>query len=74
MEYRVNKINKILKMYNYKEVMGLMVDAFNAGFNKHDTVEAGLESRETEEEVRWILAKFNRDDGESIKILENDNR
>lgn len=61
-------------MYNYKEVMGLMVDAFNAGFNKHDTVEAGLESKETEEEVRWILAKFDHDDGEFIKTLENNNK
>ena len=61
-------------MYKYKEVVELMIDAFNAGFNKHDTVEAGLESKETEEEVRWILAKFNHDDGESIKILENDNK
>ncbi len=46
------------KGYSEEEVIKLMTLAWNAGFNKYDVVEAGLESRETDIEVRWILSKF----------------
>jgi hypothetical protein len=35
-----------------------MTLSWNAGFKKHDVVEAGLEGKETDTEVRWILSKF----------------
>ena len=38
-----------------KQVFELMKQAFEAGFKKADTVEAGLEPKETEQEVTWIL-------------------
>ena len=46
------------KGYSEEEVIKLMTLAWNAGFNKYDVVEAGLESKETDIEVRWILSKF----------------
>ena len=52
-------------MYTEEEVIKLMTAAWNAGFNKYETVEAGHESRETDIEVFWILQKFkkfNRDE------------
>ena len=45
-------------MYNYEEVLNLMKLAFEQGFKKADVVEAGLEGKETEEECKWILAKY----------------
>lgn len=60
--------------YNHKEVIVLMTYAFNAGFNKYETVEAGLEGRETDSEVRWILLKFDSEEEDKfIKKLEDDN-
>ena len=44
--------------YSKKQVFELMKQAFEAGFKKADTVEAGLEPKETEQEVTWILTKF----------------
>ena len=43
--------------YSKQQVLELMKQAFEAGFKKADTVEAGLEPKETEQEVNWILLK-----------------
>ena len=45
--------------YYKQQVLELMKQAFEAGFKKADTVEAGLEPKETEQEVNWILLKYN---------------
>ena len=47
------------QMYSKQQVFELMKQAFEAGFKKADTVEAGLEPKETEQEVNWILLKQN---------------
>ena len=44
--------------YSKQQVLELMKQAFEAGFKKADTVEAGLEPKETEQEINWILTKF----------------
>ena len=44
--------------YSKQQVLELMKQAFEAGFKKADTVEAGLEPKETEQEINWILLKF----------------
>ncbi len=46
------------QMYSTQQVLELMKQAFEAGFKKADIVEAGLEPKETEQEVTWILTKF----------------
>ena len=46
------------QMYSTQQVLELMKQAFEAGFKKADTVEAGLEPKETEQEINWILTKF----------------
>ena len=46
------------QMYSKQQTFELMKQAFEAGFKKADTVEAGLEPKETEQEVTWILTKF----------------
>ena len=45
--------------YSKQQVLELMKQAFEAGFKKADTVEAGLEPKETEQEINWILLKQN---------------
>ena len=45
--------------YSKKQVFELMKQAFEAGFKKADIVEAGLEPKETEQEINWILLKQN---------------
>ena len=45
--------------YSKQQTFELMKQAFEAGFKKADTVEAGLEPKETEQEVNWILLKQN---------------
>ena len=47
------------QMYYKQQVLELMKQAFEAGFKKADIVEAGLEPKETEQEVNWILLKQN---------------
>ena len=42
-----------------QQVLELMKQAFEAGFKKADIVEAGLEPKETEQEINWILLKQN---------------
>jgi len=44
--------------YTEKEVFELMCLAFEQGFKKHNVVEAGLESKQTEVECEWILRKY----------------
>ena len=46
------------QMYSKQQVIELMKQAFEAGFKKADIVEAGLESKETEQEINWILLKY----------------
>ena len=46
------------QMYSKQQVLELMKQAFEAGFKKADIVEAGLEPKETEQEVNWILLKY----------------
>ena len=54
-----NMKNKEQKqMYSKQQVLELMKQAFEAGFKKADIVEAGLEPKETEQEVNWILLKY----------------
>ena len=45
--------------YSKQQVLELMKQSFEAGFKKADIVEAGLEPKETEQEVNWILLKHN---------------
>ena len=45
-------------MYSEEEVYELMIKAFNAGFNKYESVEAGLEGKETDLECANILKKY----------------
>ena len=45
------------QMYSKQQVLELMKQAFEVGFKKADTVQAGLEPKETEQEVNWILMK-----------------
>lgn len=45
-------------LYTKQEVRDLMKKAFDAGFKKADIVEAGLEAKEEDIEVNWILEKF----------------
>ena len=45
--------------YSKQQVFELMKQAFEAGFKKADIVEAGLEPKETEQEINWILLKQN---------------
>lgn len=46
------------QMYSKQQTFELMKQAFEAGFKKADTVQAGLEPKETEQEINWILTKF----------------
>lgn len=48
-------------MFTEEEVYKLMIQSFNAGFNKHDVVEAGLESKLEDVECSWILQKYIRE-------------
>ena len=45
------------EMYSKQQTFELMKQAFEAGFKKADIVQAGLEPKETEQEVNWILMK-----------------
>ena len=45
-------------MYSKEEVYELMIKAFNAGFNKYESVDAGLEGKEADLECANILAKY----------------
>jgi hypothetical protein len=43
------------RLFNNDEVVKLMTLAFEQGFRKYEVVEAGLEAKETDVEVRWIF-------------------
>ena len=45
--------------YSKQQVLELMKQSFEAGFKKADIVQAGLEPKETEQEINWILLKQN---------------
>ena len=47
-------------IYTEQEVVLLMTKAYEQGFKKADIVEAGLEGKETDEEVRWLLLGFKK--------------
>ena len=47
--------------YSEERVLELMKQAFEAGFKKADIVTAGLEPKETEQEVNWILLKYKKE-------------
>lgn len=46
------------RMFSEEEVYELMIKAFNAGFNKYESVEAGLEGKEADLECANILTKY----------------
>ena len=46
------------QMYSKQQTFELMKKAFEAGFKKADTVQAGLEPKETDQEINWILTKY----------------
>jgi hypothetical protein len=48
------------KPYTEKEVRELMKLAFDAGYKKFELVEAGLEAKETDTEINWILTKHKK--------------
>jgi hypothetical protein len=48
------------RMYSNDDVKHLMTIAFEQGFKKADIVEAGLEGKETDTEINWILLKYNK--------------
>jgi len=47
-------------IYTEEEVVLLMNKAFDVGFKQYDVVEAGLECKERDEFVRWILLGFKK--------------
>jgi len=46
--------------YTKEDVLYLMTEAYNTGFKQADFVEAGLESKDVEGDIRWILNKFEK--------------
>lgn len=57
------------KKFNEYDVIILMTRAFNAGFNKYESVDAGLEGRETDLEVSCILEKYKREYNDIVADL-----
>lgn len=70
--HEVNTINKLLEVnkeyYQYSkenlfteaQVLEYGAECFESGFAKCDIVEAGLEAKETDIEINWILIKLMR--------------
>lgn len=52
--------SKNKKTYTEKEVFQLMCIAFEVGYNKYDMVDSGLEKKETDVEVNWIIKKYSK--------------
>ena len=48
------------KLYTESEVYDLMSKAFDCAWRKYDVVEAGLESKDMETELRWLLGKYSK--------------
>lgn len=46
------------KTFTRKQVIELMTKAFETGYKQYEYVEAGLEGKETEQYVYWILLKY----------------
>lgn len=42
------------------EILELMTQSFNAGFNQYETVEAGYECKDTDIIVPWIFQLFKK--------------
>jgi tRNA/tmRNA/rRNA uracil-C5-methylase (TrmA/RlmC/RlmD family) len=53
------------------DILELMRRAYNAGYNQYNIVEAGLEGKDTEENVRWILTKYQSEKLENSKRKRN---
>jgi hypothetical protein len=47
-------------MFTEHEVKLLMMMAYEQGFKKYEVVEAGLEAKETDTEINWILMKYKK--------------
>lgn len=47
-------------LFTESQVLEYGVECFESGFAKCDIVEAGLESKETDIEINWILIKLMR--------------
>lgn len=48
------------RLYTESEVYDLMSEAFDCAWRKYDVVEAGLESKDMETELRWLLGKYSK--------------
>ena len=59
--------NNNMEIFTEKQVYELMIKAFNAGFNKYESVEAGLEGKETDLECANILTKYIKSKLENIQ-------
>jgi hypothetical protein len=59
-----------MEQFTEKEVFELMIQAFNAGFNKYEVVDAGLEGKETDLDCNNILIKYikSKMDGTNTQI------
>lgn len=55
--YTHRKYNKE-NLFTESQVLEYGAECFEAGFAKCDIVEAGLESKETDIEINWILIKL----------------
>ena len=53
------------------DILELMRRAYNAGYNQYNIVEAGLEGKDTEENVRWILTKYQTEKSANAKRKRN---
>jgi hypothetical protein len=53
------------------DILELMRRAYNAGYNQYNIVEAGLEGKDTETNVRWILTKYETEKLENSKRKRN---
>jgi len=53
------------------DILELMRRAYNAGYNQYNIVEAGLEGKDTEENIRWILSKYQSEKLENSKRKRN---
>jgi hypothetical protein len=53
------------------DILELMRRAYNAGYTQYNIVEAGLEGKDTEENVRWILTKYQTEKSANAKRKRN---
>jgi hypothetical protein len=71
--YYKSVIEQAAKDFHLTEVdiLELMRRAYNAGYNQYNIVEAGLEGKDTETNVRWILTKYQTEKLENSKRKRN---